>query len=130
MKNQAKKHKKIIFVVHCPTGTKTRLTLALPLVPISIVKYLARVLHRRNYKVSIRYNRININQIECVQDQLTIKRLAFFMSQYDAVQAWDSERLPIIVRFNKHRIIWNGHHRVFASILLSKPLCYREYRIK
>lgn len=66
----------------------------------------------------------------CIQSRVVHRRLCFMIRHFPRVQRWRKGRLPILIRFGRKLIVWNGHHRLFAARLLQRRLRCRVITIK
>jgi hypothetical protein len=67
--------------------------------------------------------------VECFQSRLRYASLCFAIRHFGGLNRWKKARLPILIRFGRHLMVWNGTHRVFAAQLLDRPLRCRVFTI-
>jgi hypothetical protein len=70
----------------------------------------------------------NLN-LWCIQARVKNRTLAYMLRNFAKVQRWPRDRLPVIFIFQRHVIMWNGHHRLIAARLLRRKLRCMIYRI-
>lgn len=97
--------------------------LALQRLPGKVEKSMRRIMREGRWH-SMRVGHVDVGgpDIWTLQQRLDWRRLNFMIRRFPEVQRWRKDRLPVVIRWRRWLIIWNGTHRFFAARLLGRKL--------